>query len=73
MRHPKCKSCGRAVIGRLHRWAAIQPLCRNCYSFRCRTTIKASNFLRKRSLTGRRSNPSSSAPKSRGFWNWLFG
>jgi hypothetical protein len=73
MKYPKCKSCGRAVIGRQHKWGNIQPLCRNCYAFRCRTTIKTSNLLRKLVQRNRDRRPAARQVRPRGFWSWLFG
>ncbi len=68
MKNPKCKSCGRPVFGKQHRWANIHPLCRNCYSFRCRTTIKTSNLVRKLQRGQQKQQT-----KARGFLEWLFG
>lgn len=73
MKHPRCKSCGRAVVGRQHQWASIRPLCRNCYGFHCRNTIKRSNLIKKMLLHAKAGSTGSPSPRPRGFWGWLFG
>jgi hypothetical protein len=73
MKRPNCKSCGRPVVGRQHKWSNIHPLCRNCYAFRCRTTIKTSNLVRKLLKGNGRPSHAPRQEKPRGLLGWLFG